>query len=109
MKLIIAIVHERDKLDICDALTEKGQQYTIVASTGGFLKDGKATLLIGAKDEDIDDIIETIKATSSTREQIVTQPPMDLMAGIGSMMAPIRVQVGGAVIFVLNVERFEHA
>ena len=57
----------------------------------------------------IDDIIETIKATSSTREQIVTQPPMDLMAGIGSMMAPIRVQVGGAVIFVLNVERFEHA
>ncbi|MBQ0104607.1 MAG: cyclic-di-AMP receptor [Armatimonadetes bacterium] len=108
MKLVIAIVHERDKMEICDALTEDGFQYTVVASTGGFLRDGKSTLLIGIDDSKVDDVIDTIKKTSSTREQIVTQPPMDLMSGMG-MMSPIKVQVGGAVIFVLNVERFEHA
>ena len=108
MKLIIAIVHERDKIEICDNLTEKGYQYTIVASTGGFLKDGKATLLIGAEEDNVDDIIEIIKKTASVREQIITQPPIDLMAGIG-MVNPIKVQIGGAIIFVLNVERFEHA
>jgi len=108
MKLVIAIVHERNKLDICDALTEEGYQYTVIASTGGFLKDGKSTLLIGVDENKVDDVISTIKKTASTREQIVTQPPMDFMAGMG-VMSPIKVQVGGAVIFVVNVEKFEHA
>lgn len=108
MKLLIAIVHERDKMDICDALTEEGFQYTVIASTGGFLKDGKSTLLIGLDDNKVDDCIDVIKKTASTREQIVSQPPMDIMSGMG-MMSPIKVQVGGAVIFVVNVERFEHA
>jgi len=108
MKLVIAIVHERDKMDICDVLTEEGFQYTVVASTGGFLKDGKSTLLIGVNDEKVDDCIDAIKKTASTREQVITQPPMDIMGGMG-MLNPIKVQVGGAVIFVVNVERFEHA
>lgn len=108
MKLLIAIVHERDKMDICDALTEEGFQYTVIASTGGFLKDGKSTLLIGLDDNKVDDCIDVIKKTASSREQIVSQPPMDIMSGMG-MMSPIKVQVGGAVIFVVNVERFEHA
>ena len=107
MKLIIAIVHERDKMEISDALTEEGYQYTVVASTGGFLKDGKSTLLIGVDDSKVDNVIETIKKTARSREQIVTQPPMDLMAGMG-VMSPIKVQVGGAVIFVVNIDRFEH-
>jgi len=108
MKLLIAIIHERDKMDICDALTEEGFQYTVIASTGGFLKDGKSTLLIGLDDNKVDDCIDVIKKTASSREQIVSQPPMDIMSGMG-MMSPIKVQVGGAVIFVVNVERFEHA
>lgn len=108
MKLVLAIVHERDKIEISDALTEEGFQYTVVASTGGFLRDGKSTLLIGVDDSKVDDVIDTIKKTSATREQIVSQPPMEMMSGM-SMMSPFKVQVGGAVIFVLNVERFEHA
>lgn len=108
MKLVIAIVHERDKVDICDVLTEEGYHYTVIASTGGFLKDGKSTLLIGVEDKYVDDCIDLIKKTASTREQIVSQPPMDIMSGMG-MMSPIKVQVGGAVIFVVNIERFEHA
>ncbi|MBP5274320.1 MAG: cyclic-di-AMP receptor [Abditibacteriota bacterium] len=109
MKLIIAIVHERDRQDICDLLLENNWRFTVVASTGGFLREGKSTLLIGAEDDQVDNILEVIKSASSSREQIMTQPPMDLMGGAASVMAPVRVRVGGAVMFVVNVEQFEKA
>ena len=107
MKLVIAIIHERDKIEICDSLTEENFQYTEIASTGGFLKDGKSTLLIGVDDAKVDNVIDVIKENASSREQILTQPPMDLIGGM-SVMSPIKVQIGGAVIFVLNIDRFEH-
>ena len=109
MKLIIAIVHERDRQDICDLLLENGWQFTVVASTGGFLREGKSTLLIGADDKDVDSIIEVIKESSSSREQIMAQPPMDLLGATATIMAPVKVKVGGAVMFVVDVERFERA
>lgn len=109
MKLIIAIVHERDRQDICDLLLEHGWQFTVVASTGGFLREGKSTLLIGADAGDVDAIIEIVKRCSSSREQVMTQPPMDFMGAATSIMMPIKVKVGGAVMFVVDVERFERA
>ena len=109
MKLIIAIVHERDRQDICDLLLENNWRFTVVASTGGFLREGKSTLLIGADDEQVDNIIDVIKTASSSREQIMTQPPLDMMGTPASVMAPVRIRVGGAVMFVVDVERFEKA
>ncbi len=107
MKLIIAIVHERDRQDICDLLLENNWRFTVVASTGGFLREGKSTLLIGAEDDQVDNIIDVIKSASSSREQIMTQPTMDLLGATTSVMAPVSIRVGGAVMFVVNVERFE--
>ncbi len=107
MKLIIAIVHERDKQKISDALLQAGQQFTIISTTGGFLRDGNTTMLIGAKEQSTDSVIETIKGCCSTREQFVAQPPLDLVGTGGMLMNPIKVSVGGAIVFVVNVERFE--
>ena len=109
MKLIIAIVHERDRQDICDLLLEHGWQFTVVASTGGFLREGKSTLLIGADDQDVDSIIEIIKKSSSSREQVMTQPSMDMLGATAAIMSPIKIRVGGSVMFVVDVERFEKA
>ena len=68
MKLIIAIVHERDRQDICDLLLENNWRFTVVASTGGFLREGKSTLLIGAEDDQVDNILEVIKSASSSMD-----------------------------------------
>ncbi len=54
MKLVIAIVHERDKHKVSDALLQAGHKFTIVASTGGFLRDGNVTFLVGTEDENVD-------------------------------------------------------
>lgn len=107
MKLIIAIVHERDKQRVAEALLQAGHQFTTIATTGGFMRDGNSTLLIGAKKELVDDIIGVIKGCCSSREEYVSQPPPDIMGAAGMVMNPIKVRVGGAIIFVVDVEKFE--
>ncbi len=107
MKLITAIIHERDKQKVSDALLQSGHKFTNIATTGGFLRDGNCTLLIGAEDEQVDEIIKLIEQYSHAREQYLNQPPMDALATGGMLMNPVKVTVGGAIVFVVNVERFE--
>ena len=107
MKLVIAIVHERDKHKVSDSLLQAGHKFTIVASTGGFLRDGNVTFLAGAKDEDVDSVIEIVRKWCSSREQYVTQPMPDAIAPAGAVLNPIKVGVGGAIIFVVDVEKYE--
>lgn len=107
MKLIIAIVHERDKQKVSEALLQIGQQFTVIATTGGFLRDGNISMLVGADDERVDEVISQIRTCCSTREQYVAQPPLDMVGAGGMLMNPIKVSVGGAIVFVVNVEHFE--
>ena len=108
MKLITAIIHERDKQKIGDTLLRAGHKFTNIATRGGFLRDGNCTLLIGSEDDQVDEIIETIKTCCHAREQYINQTPIDVLGGSGMLINPVKVSVGGAVIFVTNVERFEH-
>jgi uncharacterized protein YaaQ len=107
LKLVIAIVHERDKQKIGDSLLQAGLQFTVIATTGGFLRDGNSTMLIGAPQERVDEIMELIRSCCSIREQFVAQPPLDMVGTGGMLMNPIKVSVGGAIVFVVDVERFE--
>jgi len=107
MKLIIAIIHERDRQKVGDALLQAGHKFTNIATTGGFLRDGNCTLLIGADDDQVDEIIGVIRESSCTREHYVNQPPVDALGAGGMLMNPVKVTVGGAIIFVVDVERFE--
>ena len=109
MKLVIVIVQDKDAPKLLDHLTADGIQVTKLASTGGFLKEGNTTLMIGVEEERLDFVIDTVKKHCHAREQLVTP----LTSVVGSMDAympyPVEVQVGGATIFVLPVERFEKA
>lgn len=107
MKLIIAIVNKRDREKVMDSLSQTGHQFTNVATTGGFLHDGNTTLLIGCEDNVVDEIIDIIRNTCKSREQYVTQSMPDLMGGSGMTMIPLKINVGGAIIFVVDVEKFE--
>lgn len=107
MKLVIAIVHERDKHKVSDALLQAGHKFTIVASTGGFLRDGNVTFLVGTPVEKVDQVIGIVREWCSSREQYVTQPMPDAIAPTGAVISPIKVTVGGAIIFVVDVEQYE--
>lgn len=105
MKMITAIVNKEDSGAVCHALTKGGFSVTKLATTGGFLMAGNVTLLIGTEDEKVDNCIELIAAQSKQRTEVV---PSTASYGIGVTTAyPLEVTVGGATIFVTNVERFE--
>ncbi len=107
MKLVVTIIHDRDKSKISEALLRNNFKFTKLASTGGFLRDGNVTFLIGVEAKRLDELINVIKDSCKTREQYANFVPPD--AGpIGVFMpSPVKVLVGGAVIFVMDVERFE--
>ena len=105
MKLIIAIVQDQDMPSLIDDLTEKEFRVTKLASTGGFLKSGNTTLLIGVDDEKIDEVIKIIEENCKTRE-ITTSLLTVSMPGDTYIPYPLEVKVGGATLFILDVEQF---
>ena len=107
MKSIIAIVHGDDAGALTDALREKNYPSTLISSTGGFLREGNATLLIGVADGQVDAVLAIVKENCKTRTQFVNPMPPVMEPGELYMPQPVEVQVGGAVVFVLDVERFE--
>jgi uncharacterized protein YaaQ len=107
VKLVLTVVHDRDKNKITEALLRNGFQFTKIGSTGGFLREGNVTLLIGVEGNQVDKVLGIIGDSCKTREQFVNVLPPDA-APVGAFMpSPVKVLVGGAVAFVIDVERFE--
>ncbi len=104
MKLIVAIVQDQDAQNVINELTEKEYRVTKLASTGGFLKAGNTTLLSGVETEKVDEVIEIIERNCKTRE-ITTSLLTVTMPGDTYIPYPLEVKVGGATVFVLDVEQ----
>ena len=105
MKLIIAIVQDEDASRLISNLMSEGYSVTMLATTGGFLKAGNVTILIGLDESKLDECFDIIREHSSSRKQIM---PATAELGMGFFPStPVQVEVGGATVFVLNVERFE--
>lgn len=105
MKLVFAIVSNDDSTKVSKALTKNRFFITKLATTGGFLMAGNTTFIIGTEDERVDELIEIIGKHSKKRSQMV---PSSASYGVGMYTSfPVEVQVGGATIFVTDIERFE--
>jgi uncharacterized protein YaaQ len=86
MKMIIAIVPDTDHETISQNLIEKGFRVTTIASSGGFLRAGASTLMIGVDDDKVDEAIDLIKSSCSPA------PEPGLKRG---------------TVFVMNASRFD--
>lgn len=106
MKLVIVIVQDDDAGDLIDILTDNGFRVTKLATTGGFLKSGNTTLMIGVDEKEVDRLIGIIQDECKTRDQVVTSPsPVAGSTGV-YVPYPIDIEVGGATIFVVDVDKF---
>lgn len=105
MKLIFAIVNNDDSTSVAGHLTTAGYSATKLATTGGFLKAGNTTFIIGVQDEKVDDVLKIVGEHSSKRTKVMTSEKVSAPGAFPSM--PVEVKVGGATVFVVNVERFE--
>ncbi|MBI5649098.1 MAG: cyclic-di-AMP receptor [Chloroflexi bacterium] len=107
MKSVVAVVQRDDADGLLDALRQNNFQATMTSSTGGFLREGNATIFIGIEDERVDQVLAVIKENCTTRTQFVNPMPPVMEPGELYLAQPVEVQVGGATVFVLAVERFE--
>lgn len=107
MKLIMGIVNTDDARDLIQALLRKGHRATTISTTGGFLREGNATVLSGVEDDEVTSVLETIWENCHTRIQYVNPLPPAIEPGELYMPTPMEVEVGGATVFVFDIERFE--
>ena len=107
VKLVVAIVHNEDAGALVDALLEKEYRATRLHSSGGFLKQSNATVILGVEDTQIEEVLGVIRATCNARTQVVNPMPPIMEPGEFFMPYPLEVEVGGATVFILPVERFE--
>jgi uncharacterized protein YaaQ len=107
VKLVIAVVQGEDASQTVQALSNAGISVTKMASSGGFLQQGNATLLIGVDEDKVEAAMELIRENCRERSQYMTPMPPMVEPGEFFMPYPVEVQVGGATVFVVDVERFE--
>lgn len=103
MKLVLAIVKDEEAFDIMTTLNNAGYSVTKLASTGGFLKIGSTTLISGVDDEKVDNVIELIKKQAHSRTQFTSNSNL---SSSNNYSQAVEVTIGGATIFVLDVDQF---
>jgi uncharacterized protein YaaQ len=108
MKLVVAVVQDQDSNRLSSALTKHNFRATKLASTGGFLRSGNTTFLVGTEDSSIPQLLDIIRDNCRSREQLVS--PVSPLGGNADSYIPypIEVEVGGATVFVLPIEQFHH-
>lgn len=109
MKMIVAVVRDEFAAPLTEGLTRKGFGATKLASTGGFLKAGNTTFLIGVPAGQLEDVMVIIRTACPSRKSIggdLTFAEGALKsAAAGAGQISQAVEVGGATVFVLDVER----
>ncbi|AEE90226.1 conserved hypothetical protein [Tepidanaerobacter acetatoxydans Re1] len=104
MKLVMAVVQDNDAGRLIEKLSQKKFGLTKLASTGGFLKSGNTTLMIGVEEERLEELLAIIEKMCKPRKKIVT--PLPAGPADAYVPYPVEVLVGGATVFILDVERF---
>jgi len=103
-KIFAVVVQNQDAECAADALIESGFRVTKLASSGGFLGSQNVTLLIGLEDGQEEKAVNTLRNCCRRRVEYVTTP---LEGAPFYLPLPTPINVGGATIFTLAVERFE--
>jgi len=107
VKLVLAVVHDEDAGSLVDALTDKEYRVTRLHSSGGFLKQSNASVMVGVEENQIDEVLGIIRETCHARSQYINPMPPIMEPGEFYMPYPVEVTFGGATVFVLDVARYE--
>lgn len=107
MKLVMAIVNSDDSRNVLDRLARRGFALTVTSSTGGFLRIGNTTIFCGVQDDQVEEVLDIIRESCPNRLQYVTPLPPVMEPGEVNIPTPVEKHVGGATIFVLDVDHFE--
>ena len=107
LKLVIVIASDADADRLMRKLIEQGYPATKVSSTGGFLHRGNATILSGVEAAEVEQVLAMVREECHARAEYVPVQTLPFFGEGATLTEPVEVRVGGAIVFVVNVERFE--
>ncbi|QTX02828.1 transcriptional regulator [Candidatus Phytoplasma luffae] len=104
MKLVLAIVSNEDANQVEMNLNKENFFNTRLATKGGFLKENNVTFIIGLKKEKVEQVLEIFRKYSKTKTQLIPNNIFNEFSFYFNL--PSEVSIGGATIFILDVEKF---
>lgn len=106
-KMCILVVADSDANELMKQMVEGGFSATKIGSTGGFLRRGSVTILSGVPESDLDPLMDIVREVCHARKEFVPVQTLPFLGDGGFTAEPVEVRVGGAIVFVLDIERFE--
>jgi len=106
VKMIIAVIQDNDKENLLRKLVDNGFQATKLASTGGFLREGNCTFLIGVEKEKVNVVLDIIKEICKKREKFLPYPIHSDNYGGFAISYSQPILIGGAVIFLMDIDQY---
>jgi uncharacterized protein YaaQ len=107
MKLVIGIVNREDADALVKALTDSGHKATLVSTTGGFLREGNATVFVGTENNKVEAVLGLVRENCHKRTRYMSPIVPVTEPSEFYIPEPVELEVGGATVFVLDVERYE--
>lgn len=107
LRLVFIIASDSDADRLMKVLIGQGYPATKISSTGGFLHRGNATILSGVDASEVDQVLAMVRTECRARTEYVPAHTLPLFGEGTTLSEPVEVRVGGAIVFVVRVERFE--
>ena len=105
-KLVLAVLQGSDSDNTIRNLNERGFMVTVLSSTGGFLKKKSTTVMIGVEESKLEEVLGIIESVCKARKQTVSAVAPSVDTTGFYIPYPVEVSVGGATVFILDVEQF---
>lgn len=107
MKLVLAIVQDEDSVSVMDELNVNGFMVTKMCSSGGFLRAGNTTLLIGIEENRVEQVLQILESACKSHKKVINSAMNTGTAVAGAYLSyPVEITVGGATVFVVDVDQF---
>ncbi|MGH2585294.1 MAG: cyclic-di-AMP receptor [Dehalococcoidia bacterium] len=107
-KLVIMIVASNDDSErLMQTLVQEGMPATRVGSAGGFLRRGSSTIFSGVPAAEVERLLTIVRRTCPVRTELAPVQTLPLVGVATGASEPVEVRTGGAIVFVVDIERFE--
>ena len=106
MKLVLAVIQKEDEDALSDALEQNSIGATRIGSSGGFLRASNVTLMIAVEDARLESVLGLMRQHCKRRTRHLN-PMLPSLEARERFLGSVPIEVGGATVFVLNLERME--
>jgi uncharacterized protein YaaQ len=104
MKMMMVVVPSNNADQVLDALVNAGHTATYAETHGGMLQQSQYSLFIAVEDQQLEKVLDIIKANCRTRIEMSTQSPDEHNS---DLRAPVTADLGGAIVFIWDINRIE--